>query len=542
MIETVDKLLAKAEQGSMQAANAAIDYASLSNGRELALQVARIAVGFTRNHANTERWMKIYWQALLAAARLGSFDAYMLYLEKQRPLKERFYQPRRAQLRQVVDALQALYDDELDEIFLSMPPRVGKTHLVTQFLCFAIGSRPRSSNLYSAFSDSITSIVYEACKTIMTDARTYTFLEIFPDAKIVATNANDETLDVKVKCTYPSLTCRSISSSMNGSCDADGFEVADDLVEGIEEAMNPDRLARKLYKVENDFVPRGKESCKRIWMGTRWATKDPAGVRMQMLEETHAAVRWESINVPALNEQDESNFDYPYNLGFSTETYRQRRASFEFNSDMASWMAQYQGSPVDREGTLFRVDDLTTYNGTLPEDAPDGVIHACDVAWGGGDYLCSMVGYIYDDTVYVTSIVFDKGDKTVTRPRVARQMLEQGVRRSQFEKNNGGEEYAEDIQKRLEAAGCRVNITCKSAPNDRGKRERIIEKAPDIRRFIWLDAAHRDKDYHGFIQQLLSYQIEGKNKHDDAPDCAAMLATMAYGSPRPRTRVLMRRF
>ena len=526
-----------------------MDYASNSHDREAARFARDTAASKLRAVDTADRlaWNEVYWAASIVMARNGDFESYMLCLERRRPARERFYAPRRKRLKEAVQCIQELLDDELDELFLSCPPRVGKSTLLLFLITYIIGLRPESSNLYSAFSGGITGAMYSGVLEILKDPATYAWNDIFPGGEIKGTNAQELTLDIGRAKRYHSFTARSLYGTLNGACDCNGILMSDDLLSGIEEAMSPDRLATAWAHVNNNLLPRAKEGAKLLWVGTRWATKDPAGLRMGMLEEgsddAFKNVRWKAINLPALDENDESNFDYDYGVGFSTDYYRQRRASFEATDDMASWLAQYMGEPIDRVGTLFNQADIKTYNGQLPDGEADASLLACDVAWGGGDFLCSMAAKVYGDDVYVTDIVFSKADKTITRPRVVSQIVHEEVRRAQFERNNGGDEYREWVEDKLETDfSYFLSITSRSAPTTRRKSERILERAPEIRQFWFLEPSKRNADYNKFIANLLSYKLEGKNKNDDAPDCAAQLAEMINGrGARTRSCVMKRR-
>lgn len=464
------------------------------------------------------------------------FDSYMQYLEINRKPSERFYLPRRKRLKEVVDAIQQLVDNELDELFISMPPRVGKTTLILFALTWIIGRNSELSNLYSAYSDIITSAMYSGVLEVINDKFTYTWHEIFPNSKIVATNAKDEIINIDRKKRYPSLTCRSLYGTLNGACDCNGFLVSDDLIGGIEEALNKDRLASAWFKVDNNLIPRAKETAKKLWVGTRWSMVDPAGIRMELLTEDAAyrTVRYKIINIPALDpETDESNFEYSYNVGFSTEYYRQRRASFERNNDIASWNAQYTGEPIERDGTLFSPEDLRYYNGILPDTEPDRIFMACDPAFGGGDFVSAPVAFQYDNDVYIHDVVFNAADKKITRPLVVETILRNKVQAARFEANNGGEDYQEWVEQSLKSKGYRLNITSKRAQTTKRKEARIFDKAPEIREFYFLEQGKRSKEYSQFMQNLFSFKITGKNKHDDAPDSLAMIVEMkndAFGS------------
>lgn len=358
-----------------------------------------------KHRENVEGFFELYKKTLLFDAP-HFFDAYLLYIEINRLPSERFYQPRRKILKNVVDALQDLVDDKLDELFLSEPPRVGKTTLLMFFVTWLIGRNSESSNLYSAYSDTITKAFYNGVLETIQDPTTYLWNDVFPKAKLVQTNSQDETINIDRKKRYPSLICRSLYGTLNGACDCNGVLISDDLIGGIEEALNKDRLMAAWSKVDNNLLTRAKENAKILWCGTRWSMIDPAGLRMELLEndERFKGRRYRIINLPALDENDESNFDYEYGVGFSTEYYQERRASFERNNDIASWDAQFMGEPIERDGALFSPGEFRYYNGVLPDEEPDRVFMAVDPAFGGGDFVASPVCFQYGDDIYVHDV------------------------------------------------------------------------------------------------------------------------------------------
>lgn len=488
----------------------------------------QVARELLRGGPDSDALMGVYRRSLLLDAPLN-FDAYMQYLEIDRPAKERFYLPRRRVMLRVVRALQALADDRLDELFLSMPPRVGKTSMLMFYLTWILGREPELSNLYSAYSDVITKALYNGVLEIINDPTTYLWHDVFPESKIVQTNSADETINIDRKKRYPSLTCRSLYGTLNGACDCRGMLISDDLISGIEEALSKDRLVSAWGKVDNNLIPRAKETAKILWCGTRWSIIDPIGVRLDLLENDPAYKnrRVENINLPALDSDDESNFEYEYNVGFSSDYYHQRRASFERNNDIASWSAQYMGDPIEREGALFTPDGFRYYNGELPEGQPDRIFMAVDPAFGGGDFVAAPICYQYGEDVYVHDVVYDNGDKTVTQPLLAEAIERNHVQAAQFEATKATEAYKEGVEELLKQRGIRLNITSKAAPTDKAKFQRIFDKAPDIReRMIFRESGCRDKPYSLFMQNVLSYKALGKNKNDDAPDSLTMAINM----------------
>lgn len=494
------------------------------------MQMRAHIISALRETAEPQRFFDLYKRSLLFDAP-HFLDSYLLYLEIDRKPSERFYQPRRRVLKMVVDALQELVDDKLDELFISMPPRVGKTTLLLFFVTWIIGRNSEMSNLYSAYSDVITKAFYNGVLEIINDPTTYKWHDVFPESKIVSTNSQDETINIDRKKRYPSLTCRSLYGTLNGACDCNGFEISDDLIGGIEEALNKDRLIAAWSKVDNNLLPRAKETAKILWCGTRWSMIDPAGNRMNLLlnDERFKGRRYKIINLPALDENDESQFDYDHNVGFSTDYYKQRRASFERNNDMASWLAQYMGEPIEREGTLFTPDGFRYYNGVLPETVPDRIFMAVDPAWGGGDFVASPVCYQYGEDIYVHDVVYDNGDKKITQPLIVRKVIKHSVQAMEFEANKTTEDYKNGVEEKLKEQGYRLNITTRTAQGSNGKQQRIFDKAPDIRdRMIFIESGKRSKEYELFMQNVFAFKMFGKNKNDDAPDSLCMAMNMVF--------------
>lgn len=474
---------------------------------------------------------ELYWKTLKVEAPYH-FESFMLYMEKNRPPEERFYEPRRNPLKQVADAIQELADDLLDELFINMPSRVGKTQIV-KFAFLWWGSRNTEfSNLYTAFSDKITKGFYAGIIELINDP-TYTYHEIFPDIKIEKTSGDDLTVDLVRRKTYPTFTCRSIYGTLNGACDCSGLAIADDLFSGIDEAVSVDRQATVWAKFDNNFMKRLKKKAKLINMGTRWALGDCQGRRLNLLKERpeYRNRRYKVICIPALNENEESNFDYPYDVGYSTEDYLMMRASFEENDDMASWYAQDMQSPVERLGAVFEAGTTKTFapERDLPDREPDRIFMAIDEAFGGGDYVAAPVCYQYEDTYYIIDVVFDDGDKRVTQPLIADMILRYKVQAARFEETKTTASYRENVEEMLEDKGYRLNSYGEPAPNNIAKRNRILDKAPEIREMYFLDSKYRSKSYQKFLHNVWGYKKEGTVKHDDAPDAMAQLCVMKYG-------------
>ena len=410
------------------------------------------------------------------------------------------------------------------------------TSLLVFTTAWLMGKRPDAPNLYSSYTGTICGKFYDAVLEIINDKHTYKWGDVFPQKEKIRTDALEKTINVGRPKHYPTLTCRSIDGTLNGACDVDGgFAIGDDFVSGIEEAMSKDRMIKLWSKVSNDYMSRGKPATtKFVWMGTRWSLIDPEGMRIDLLEngaETSKR-RFRVINLPALNEKDESNFDYPYKKGFTTDNYRMLRENFERNNDMASWLAQYMGTPIEREGSLFSPGDFQYYNGVLPNDKPDRVFMAVDPAFGGGDFVASPICVQEDDLAYIQDVVYNDGDKRVTQHEIAVKAQKNGVTVMQIEVNKSTEGYVDGVKEELKKIGYSCTIKIKNSSSQTAKWARIFDKAPDIReKFVFLDSGSRDREYTKFMENVFSYKVNIsdralKKQHDDAPDSLAQASDM----------------
>lgn len=523
--------------------------------RDYAMKLSRYAhemAAYMAGRTGRGDFDDLYWRYLLFEAP-WILDSYCLYIERNRKPQEAFYLPRRKTLKKVVDKLQALEDDELDELFLHQPPRTGKSQIITMGTSWHCAKNTEISNLYVTYKEGLGGAFLDGVMEIWTDP-TYCHSEVF-SSKVARTDAKNHKVDLERKKKYATLSGKGLESGLNGEYDAYGWLILDDILEGIQDVLNPDILHRKQIVFDNNVMSRKKEQCKLILNGTIWALHDLYMDRLAFLQNNPEAkhIRYDVLKIPALDpDTDESNFDYDYGVGFTTSYYRTTRAKFEENDDMAGWLAQYQQEPIERDGALFNPEHMNFYNGVLPNEPPLKVVSACDVALGGSDYLSMPVAYVYEDgSVYIHDVVFDNSEKKYTMPKVVSAIIDNKVTSAFFEANAGGEGYKDEVDAKLKEKGYETNLVSRYAQqmilNTGGyaaksavrKEQRIWDSAETIRKFYFRDVGYQNPEYRKFMNNVYSFTMTGRNKHEDGPDSLAALAVfLNRGSGTSTTRVV----
>jgi predicted phage terminase large subunit-like protein len=459
-------------------------------------------------------------EVVFAGAR-ESFHLCLLAAEWNREPDKKFYPPRRMVLREVVRELQKLEKGELDLLAVSMPPGSGKTTLAIFYLTWIAGRHPEEPTLTGSHSNSFVRGVYDECLRIFDQNGDYLWYEVFPETQVVNTNAKDCRIDLGKRKRFETLQFTSIGTGNAGLYRAMHMLYCDDLVSGIEVALNKERLD-KLWETYTTDLRQRKigDHCGELHIATRWSCHDVIG-RLEAMYGDNPRAKF--IVIPAMDANDESNFDYAYGVGFNTQFYRQQRDIM----DDASWRALYMNEPIERDGLLYQADELRRYF-ELPEGDPDAIIGVCDTKDKGTDYAVLPVAYIYGQNYYIDDCICDNGLPEIVDARLADILVRHKVNLCRFESNSAGGRVAEKVQQMVKDRGGITHITTKYTTAN--KETKIIISSSWIKEHcLFKDETmyKRNSEYGKFITMLCSYTMAGKNKNDDVPDAMAMLSEYA---------------
>lgn len=491
----------------------------------------------TRDFKTAEGFDNLLFRSLLFCAP-HYFDAYLQAVEYGKPLDKKFYLPRRHYLRRYVEGYQKVLEGKLDFLSISMPKRCGKSQLGINFTNMLSGKFPDRSTLMEGTGDDLVQSFYKGCLEYIQQPNDYHFYDIFPESKLVQTNADTKVINLLHKSRFPTVMCRSIDARQVGLSEATNLLYLDDCVEGREEAKNRQRLDDKWEVISGDIIGRAIEGTPIVICGTRYSLYDPIGHLQEEMQKQ--GKRCKIIETPALDPvTDESNFEYirEGRKVFTTQYFRDQREMLSAEQ----FESEFQQQPFEAKGILFPEASLNRYFELPVDREPDSIIAVCDTADKGADYCSMPIAAVYGDEVYIVDVVFDDSPPEVTKPECAKALMDNLVVAGTFESNNAGTYFARDVQQILTDRKYVCNIRTKRTISNKQTR---IEFASDniIKHFYFKDPSlyARNSQYAMFMKQVTTYTRSGKVPHDDAPDSLSLLENELRGLVGAKVEVFKR--
>ena len=477
-------------------------------------------------------------------------DDYILYMEIDRPYEKKFYLPRRKQLKPIVDELDRLANGELDILGISLAPGVGKTTSAEFFLTRLAGKNPDLPILVGSHNNSFLRGMYGEISRMLDPNGEYKWQYVFPTVQVINTNAQDMMIDIgrteKDRKRFMTFEFTSIGSGNAGKVRAGQLLYCDDLVDGLESALSRERMDKLFNMYAVDLKQRRIGNCPELHIATRWSVHDVIGRLAQMNEGNPRA---KFLAYPALDANDESMFDYPNGLGYTTKALHELRDTM----DSASFKALYLCEPIEREGQLYPEVELRRYfdlpgaqyddeGNRISFDPPDAIISICDTKGKGSDYCFAPFAYQYGQDFYMEDVLCDNSAPEIVQERLIQKHLDNNVQMSRFESNAAGSVVASNVQGEITKRGGRTKIT--TMYTTQNKETKIIVNAPWVKEHcLWKDnSVIKDREYRQALNFLCGYTLTGKNKVDDVPDGMAQFAMFAQSFTMSKATVIRNPF
>ena len=407
---------------------------------------------------------------------------------------------KRSFLKEVAEGFQLIEQGKINSLSVSMPPRAGKSYITTLFCAWTLGKNPQESvmrntctaTLYLKFSYDVRNIL-----------KSEKFKLVFPDVKL-----SDDKANLQGWNTNKSRQVGYFGAGVGGTIIGFGatkLAITDDLYRGLEDALSETQNERILQWKEATHDSRIERKCKKIDIGTRWSKNDVIG---QNFEQNRYD---KSIVISAVNEDGKTFCEDV----MSTEQYKEIQE--RINPDI--WLSEYQQTPVDLKGRLFsnlKTITKSEYNQIKTKIKPSGALAYIDVSDAGADFTAMAIAEIIGSDVYIIDYLFTRDNTDITIPLCADKLKRNNVNYCRVESNSMGAMFSRHL-----AQQCKPTKVLQVA-NQTNKITRIIMQSATILNFNFvLTDEFQQKQ---FIENVLSFSKEGKNKHDDAPDSLAGLS------------------
>ena len=430
--------------------------------------------------------------------------------------KKDFYNDKKEYLKDLCNQLQNFIDSNKKILVINMPPRFGKSYTATLFVQWLLGRNNKLKIMTGSYNETLSSTFAKQVRDMIATEQTQgvtVYRDIFPDTKIKYGEAsmNKWALEGSQVANY-------LATSPTGTATGFGADliVIDDLIKNSEEAYNSNVLEKHIDWFTNTMLSRTEKGFKLIIIMTRWASNDLAGFILSNYDDVV------HINYKAINDD-----------GTPLDEGTLSLEDFEFKTkNMAKEIvyANYQQEPIDIKGRLY--NEFKTYI-DLPKEKIVKISAYCDTADTGDDFLCNIIYADCKDSAYILDVIYTKEAMEITEPLVAEAYKKFNVNVADIESNNGGRAFARNIERITRDKG-NYKTVVKWFHQSGNKIARILSNSAWVNNNIYMPIDWKNK-WSEFAKDIISYQKEGKNKHDDGPDALTGVAEKVINRNEVRT-------
>lgn len=430
-----------------------------------------------------------------------------------------FYKKDRLYLKELCDRLQSFIESDKKIMIVNLPPRHGKSRTLTLLVAWILGNDQTKKIMTGSYNETLSTVFSKSVRNMINEEKADVlkpvFNDIFPGIHI---KKGDGAMNLwSLENGYNNY----LATSPNGTATGFGANlmIIDDLIKNAQEAHNANIKEEHWKWFTETMLSRLEEGGKIILVMTRWSKDDLAGRVLDFYKKQNVDV--EHIVMPALKEDGTMLCSSILSL----ESYNQKIKAM--GEDIA--LANYQQQTIDLKGVLYT--EFKTYN-KLPLDDNgnslfEGIYSYTDTADAGKDYLCSIIFGVYQKEAYILDIYYTQASMEITEKEVSKRHKEFNVNKARIESNNGGSGFARNV-KRISREELNNIVTVFTwFHQSKNKQARILSNASWIQQHVYFPNNLRDKNP-DFYRDMISYQKEGKNMHDDAQDAVTGVAETMY--------------
>ena len=427
-----------------------------------------------------------------------------------------FFTDTKKHLKKIAQALQKVSEGKIFRLMLSLPPRAGKSYIISMFCAWLLGLNPEGSIMRNCYAASLAHVFSRDVRSFV---RSTKYLELFPEIKLKKSQSAVDNWALESSKTT-AYFCAGVDGGINGKgCTL--VAILDDPIKSFRESCS-DTVRRHAWQwkiADHDARVEGSK-CPEIVIATRWNKEDPSGMLLKLQKG------WKEIKFPALDKDDKSFCEEIK----STEYYHERRALL----DRVIWEAEYQQNPVSAAGLLYPEEELSYFtwdevrkfeNAKYPESW-EGTIIFTDTADTGIDNLSSPVGKKLGGKVYIVDWIHTQDSVETTEPLVAEQVVHHSPDVHIIESNNGGRSFCLNVRKLIKG---RTMAFPKWKFTSSNKQTRMLMKAGKVKKdFVFLAPTEYppESDYAKAIYELTGIARMVKIQPDDSGDALTGMAEM----------------
>jgi predicted phage terminase large subunit-like protein len=429
-----------------------------------------------------------------------------------------FYSEERIFLHDLADRLQWFIEDAKEQIMVvNMPPRHGKSRTATNFVKWLFGKYGHDIKVMTgSYNETLSGTFAKQVRDSIAEKKTEgitVYNDIFPNTRIKYGEAAAQKWALE-----GSQVANYLATSPTGTATGFGCNIMiiDDVIKNAEEAYNANTLEKLRSWFTDTMLSRTENGFKLIVIMTRWSNDDLAGFILANYKNV-VHVNYQAV-------QEDGSMLCPDIL--SREDYELKTKNM--NKDIVA--ANYQQEPIDIKGRLY--SSFKTYT-ELPQDDKGNsllkyLLNYTDTADEGSDFLCSICYGMYGDAYYILDVLYTKDSMEITEPATARMLTAHNIGCAIIESNNGGRGFARNVEKECNALGNR-HTNIKWFHQSKNKIARILSNSASVMNNVYFPINWADR-WPEFARDIIRYQKEGKNAHDDAPDAL----TGVYENPKPK--------